>query len=62
MTLHNNLLKEKNNVVWCHGQAKRWIEQLGAELMDSTDKAMKDLQRELRHVGGLCTLVIKEEL
>lgn len=39
---------------------KRGIEQIEAELMTNTNKAMKDLQRELRQVGGLHMSVVKE--
>lgn len=59
-TLRKDLLKEKNDVVWRHGQAKRGIERIEAELMTGTGKAMKDLRRELRQAGGLRTSAVKE--
>ena len=62
MSLHKDLLKEKDDLMWGFGQLKKEIEQEATELITRNTEAKTELEKELRHVGNLRRSSIKNEL
>ena len=61
-SLHKALMKEKDDLVWGHGQVKREIEKQVADLMGDNTKARQDLERVLTWASSLHKSSIKQEL
>ena len=61
-SLRKDLMKEKDDLVWGHGQLKKKIEKETTDLMACNTKARNGLEKELRQAGSLRTSLIKKEL
>lgn len=61
-SLRQELMKEKDDLVWSHAQSKKEIEKELVDLVARNTKSKKDLEKELRQASSLRSSMIKNEL